>query len=87
VHADKAYDHRRCRDACRRRRIKPRIARRGIDGSRRLGRHRWVAERTLAWTSRFRHLAIRYERRLDIHHALTALACSLICLKALRSWR
>jgi hypothetical protein len=30
LHADKAYDHRRCRRACRRRQIKPRIARRGI---------------------------------------------------------
>jgi hypothetical protein len=29
LHADKAYDHRRCRDACKRRNIKPRIARKG----------------------------------------------------------
>lgn len=34
---DKAYDHRRCRRA---RGIVPRIARRGIESSRRLGRHR-----------------------------------------------
>jgi hypothetical protein len=34
--------------------------------------------------SRFRRLAIRYERRTDIHHAFTALACSLICLNALQ---
>jgi transposase len=67
--------------------VKPRIARRGVEGSHRLGRHRWVVERTLAWISRFRCLAIRYERRLDIHHAFTMLACSLICLKALRNWR
>ena len=84
LHGDKAYDQRRCRDACRRRRIKPRIARRGIESSRRLGRHRWVVERTLAWMSRFRRLAIRYERSIDIHHAFTALACSLICLNALQ---
>ncbi|RKK02123.1 hypothetical protein EBE87_25595 [Pseudoroseomonas wenyumeiae] len=44
-----------------------------------------VIERTFAWINRFRRLAIRYERRLDIHHALTALACSLICLNALQS--
>jgi transposase len=84
VHGDKAYDHRRCRAGCRRRHIKPRIARRGIESSRKLGRHRWVIERTLAWMSRFRRLAIRYERRIDIHHAFTALACSLICLNALQ---
>jgi hypothetical protein len=34
--------------------------------------------------SRFRRLATRYERRTDIHHAFTALACSLICLNALQ---
>jgi transposase len=84
LHADKAYDHRRCRRACHQRGIKPRIARRGIDSSQRLGRYRWVIERTFAWMNRFRRLAIRYERRLDIHHAFTALACSLICLNALQ---
>ena len=61
----------------------PRIARRGIDSSQRLGRHRWVIERTFAWMNRFRRLTIRYERRLDILHALTAFACSIICLNAL----
>jgi transposase len=83
LHADKAYDHRRCRRACHRRGIRPRIARRGVESSQRLGRHRWVIERTFAWLNRFRRLAIRYERRLDIHHAFTAIACSLICLNAL----
>ncbi len=84
LHADKAYDHRRCRHACRRRGIKHRIARRGVESSQRLGKQRWVVERTFAWIGRFRRLAIRYERRLDIHHAFTALACSLICLNALQ---
>ena len=40
VHADKAYDHRRCRAYLRRRGIRPRIARRMIESSARLGRHR-----------------------------------------------
>ena len=84
LHADKASDHRRCRRACHRRGIKPRIARRGVESGQRLGRHRWVVERTFAWMSRFRRLTIRYERRLDIHHAFTSLACSLICLNALQ---
>jgi transposase len=44
-HADKAYDHRRCRSYLTRRRIKVRIARRGVESSERLGRHRWKAER------------------------------------------
>jgi hypothetical protein len=38
------------------RRIAHRFARRGIDSSERLGRHRWVVERTLAWLSRYRRL-------------------------------
>jgi IS5 family transposase len=84
LHADKAYDHRRCRRACLRRQIKPRIARRGIETSQKLGRHRWVIERSFAWFNKFRRLTIRYERRIDIHHAFTSLACSLICLRALQ---
>ena len=83
LHADKAYDSRRCRQACQDRGIKARIARRGFETSQKLGRHRWVIERTFAWLNRFRRLAIRYERRLDIHHAFTALACSVICLRKL----
>jgi transposase len=84
LHADKAYDHRRCRKECRARSIAPRIARRGVDTSERLGRHRWVVERTLAWLNRFRRLAIRYERRADIHEAFTLLGCALICLNQIR---
>ena len=53
LHADKGYDYPRCRRACRKRGVVPRIARRGVDGSERLGRHRWVVERTLAWFVRF----------------------------------
>jgi IS5 family transposase len=84
LHADKAYDHRRCRRALRARGIAPRIARRGIEPRDRLGRHRWVVERTLAWFGQFRRLAIRYERRADIHLALTTLAAAVIAARFLR---
>lgn len=83
-HADKSYDHRFCRDDCRRRGITPRIARRGVEDGRRLGRHRWKVERTLAWMARFRRLAVRYERREGIHLAFTTLAAALICLNQVR---
>lgn len=83
LHADKGYDHRRCRQALSRRHIKIRFARRGIDASARLGRHRWVVERTVAWLNQFRRLAVRYERRADIHHAFLTLGCALICFRAL----
>ncbi len=83
LHADKAYDIPRCRRALSRRRIKVRIARRGIESSQRLGRHRWVVERTLAWLNRYRRLTIRYERRADIHQAFLTLGCALICFNHL----
>ena len=79
LHADKAYDVPRCCEALRWRRVKARIARRGVDSSERLGRHRWVVERTLAWFSRFRRLTVRYERQADMHQAFPSLAESLIC--------
>jgi transposase len=83
LHTDKAYDYPRCRKALRRRTIIARIARRGIDSRERLGRHRWVVERTLSWIARCRRLTIRYERRADIHLAFLVLACALICFRVL----
>jgi transposase len=79
LHADKAYDIPRCHAHLRGRRIKDRIARKGVDSSERLGRHRWVVERTFAWLSQFSRLTIRYERRADIHEAFLTLGCVLIC--------
>ena len=79
LHADEGYDYPRCRAALRRRHITPRIARRGIERSDRLGRHRWVVERTLAWLNRFRRRTIRDERRADLHEAFLTLGCALIC--------
>jgi transposase len=83
LHADKGYDYAFCRAACRTRGIIARIARKGIESSDRLGRYRWVVERTLAWLGRFRRLVVRYERRADIHLAFLQLGCSLICWQAL----
>jgi IS5 family transposase len=84
VHGDKAYDHRRCRAYLRRRGIRPRIARRRIESSTRLGRHRWTIERTGAWLGGFRRLRIRYERSSERFYALAMLACSVICFNALQ---
>jgi transposase len=84
LHADKAYDHRRCRAYLRRRGIRPRIARRMVDSSSRLGRHRWTIERTGAWLGGWRRLRIRYERSAERFYALAMLACSVICFNALQ---
>ncbi|MEJ7763631.1 MAG: transposase, partial [Thermomicrobiales bacterium] len=64
--------------------ITPRIARRGVESRVRLGRHRWVVERTLAWLGQFRRLTIRYERRHDIHEAFLSLGCSLLRVNAIQ---
>jgi transposase len=84
LHADKAYDHRRCRAYLRRRGIHSRIARRMVESSARLGRHRWTIERTGAWLGGFRRLRIRYERSSERFYALAMLACSVICFNALQ---
>lgn len=84
VPADKAYDMPRCRRFLHRLHITVRIARKGIESKQKLGRHRWVVERTMAWLAQFRRLMVRYERRQDIHEAFTSLGCSLICVKAIQ---
>ena len=83
LHADKGYDYRHLRLALRKRRIIPRIARCGVEPKNRLGRYRWVVERTLSWLNRFRRLEIRYEHRADIHLAFLQLGCALISLRFL----
>jgi transposase len=86
LHGDKGYDYPRCRRACRKRGIVPRIARRGVESGERLGRHRWVVERTLAWFARFRRLTVRYERRADIFEAFHHLAAAVICFRFAARW-
>jgi transposase len=83
LHADKGYDIPRCHALLRARRITDRIARKEIDSSRRLGRHRWVVERTGAWFNRYRRLRVRDERRQDIHQAFVSLAAALILFRYL----
>ena len=83
LHTDKAYDYPRCRRACRRRGIVPRIARRGIESSERLGRHRWVVERTMSWLNGCRRLHRRYERKAEHFPASVGIAGALICYRRL----
>ena len=77
VHADKGYDSRANRAYLRRRGIRARIARREVESSRRLGRHRWKVERSLSWLSCWRRLAGRWDRDAGRWFAfvLVALAC------------
>jgi hypothetical protein len=77
------YDHRRCRSYLTRRGIKVRIARCGIESSTRLGRHRWKAERSIAWLAGCRRLRIRYDRDAGRFFAFAMLACDRLCYNRL----
>lgn len=81
LHGDKGYDYPECRDLLRSRNITPRIARKGIESSTRLGRHRYVIERCLEWITRFRRLVRRYERTASHYLGFLRLACALICYR------
>ncbi|MFE2869866.1 IS5 family transposase [Embleya sp. NPDC059259] len=81
LHGDKAYDHRFIRAFLRQRRITHRIARRGIDSSTRLGRHRWVVERTVSWLNAFRRLHRRYEVKALHFGAFVSIAAAFICYR------
>jgi transposase len=87
-HGDKGDDDRHCRASLRQRGITARIARRGVESSERLGRHRWTIERTGAWLGGWRRLRIRYERSSECFYALAMVACSVICFNTLqrRPW-
>jgi len=57
--------------------------RKGVDSSERLGRHRWVVERTISWLTGYRRLTIRYEHHADNYCAFLTLAAALTCFKRL----
>jgi len=83
VHADKGYDSRANRAYLRRRGITVRIARRGIERSTRLGRHRWRVERSLSWLSCWRRLQMRWDRDSGRWFAFVLLACAVVCFNRL----
>jgi transposase len=83
VHADKAYDSHANRAYLRRRGIRARIARRGLESSTRLGRHRWKVERSLSWLSCWRRLGVRWDRDSGRWFAFVLLACSIVCFHRL----
>ena len=83
LHADKAYDNQYTRAELRHRRIASRLARKGIESSTRLGRHRWVIERSQSWLMRYRRLVRRYDRIAEHFQAFVTIACALICYRRL----
>jgi transposase len=83
LHADKGYDSATNRAYLRRRGITARIARRGIESSTRLGRHRWRVERSLSWLSCWRRLQVRWGQHSGRWFAFVLLACALVCFNRL----
>jgi transposase len=81
LHADKAYDMPALRAEIRRRGIAARIARKGIESTQRLGRHRWIVEACLSWLLSNRRLVRRYERKAEHFQAFADLGCLLICYR------
>ncbi|GLW75371.1 hypothetical protein Kpho02_76680 [Kitasatospora phosalacinea] len=54
-----------------------------MESSQRLGRHRWVVERTMSWFSGCRRLHRRYERKAEHFLAFAGIAATLICYRRL----
>ncbi|MEU8377793.1 transposase [Streptosporangium sp. NPDC048865] len=81
LHGDKGHDHPHLRTFLRGRGIVPRIACRGVESSQRLGRHRWVVERTVSWLAGCRRLRRCHEGRTDHFGSFVALAAALICYR------
>jgi transposase len=60
------------------------IARRKTGHGFGLGAVRSVIERTFAHLHQFKQLLVRYERPSEMHEAMLALGCCLLCLGRLR---
>ncbi len=80
---DKGYDSNPNRDELRKRRILPVISRKGVPNIKGMGKLRYVVEQTFALLHQFKRLAVRWERRTELHDAFMSLACSLICWRRL----
>jgi transposase len=83
LHADKAYDQADLRAWVRDQGIAVRIARKGIESSQKLGKHRWVIERSIAWLFGYHRLATRYDRNANHFCAFLTLGATLTCYKKL----
>ena len=81
---DKGYDSHANHRELRRRGILPIISHRGEPTIQGLGKLRYVIEQTFALLHQFKRLAVRWERKTELHDAFISLACSLICWRRLK---
>ena len=84
VIGDRGYDYVKHRRLVRQRGIRPVIARRKSEHGSGLGVVRWVVERSFAHLHQFKRLLVRYERRAEMHEAMLAIGCCLICFRRYR---
>jgi hypothetical protein len=83
LHADKAYDQADLRAGVREQGIAMRIARKGIESSQKLGKHRWGIERSIAWLFGYHRLATRYDCNANHFCAFLTPGATLTCYKKL----
>ncbi|MFI6550435.1 transposase [Streptomyces prunicolor] len=84
---DKGYGSHAHRDELRHRRILPVISRKGSPNIKGIGKPRYVVEQTFALFHDCKRLAVRRERRTELHGAFISLACALICCRRLKQCR
>lgn len=84
---DKGYDSNPDREELRKRRILPVISRKGAPNIQGMDKPRYVVEQAFALLHHFRRLAVRWERRTELHDAFVSLGCSLICWRRLKKAR
>ena len=80
LHGDKAYDHAHLRRRLRERGIVHRLARKDVESSKRLGRHRRQVEHTMAWPAGCSRLHRRYRPTTSWP---SNIACTLTCYRRL----
>ncbi|WP_329167104.1 hypothetical protein OHB49_43480 (plasmid) [Streptomyces sp. NBC_01717] len=63
------------------------ISRKGAPNIKGLGKLRYVVEQICALLHQFQHLAVRWERRTELHYVPVSLACGLTCWRRLKKHR
>ncbi|SCD46551.1 Transposase DDE domain-containing protein [Streptomyces sp. PpalLS-921] len=84
---DKGHDSNPNRDALRKRRTLPVISCKGRPNIKGMSKPRYLVEQTFALLHHIKRLAVRWERRTELHDAFISLACSLTCFRRLKEAR
>lgn len=83
LHADKGFDYSHLRRWLRQRGIQQRIARKGVESSQRLGRHRWTSNAPCRGSPTAAVSTAAASAKAEHFLAFTCIACTLICYRRL----